>query len=166
MVSDTLPGTLIVLCGLPYSGKTTLARKIESERPAVRLSPDEWITELLPENWTREELDRMRDPAERLQWKLARRLLHLGVDVVIEWGSWGRYERDALREGARAIGAGFELVLLDPPIETLLERLKARNESPPLGTFWISADELRHFATFFERPTAEELLDSWRPLRT
>jgi len=42
-----LPGTLIVICGLPYSGKTTLAR-IEAERPAVRLSPDEWIERLLP----------------------------------------------------------------------------------------------------------------------
>jgi predicted kinase len=165
MTLDSLPGTLIVLCGLPFSGKTTLARRIEAERSAIRLSPDEWITELLPENWTRQELDRLRDPIERLQWSFAQRLLYLGVDVVIEWGSWVRSERDVLRKGAQAIGAGFELVLLDPPFATLLERMKERNESHPAGTFKISVDELRQWSAMFERPSAAELLDRWPPYK-
>ncbi|MFZ0544969.1 MAG: AAA family ATPase [Candidatus Promineifilaceae bacterium] len=39
--------TLILICGLPGSGKTTLARQIEQSRSALRLCPDEWIARLL-----------------------------------------------------------------------------------------------------------------------
>ena len=34
--------TLHLMVGLPCSGKTTLARKLEHERSALRLTPDEW----------------------------------------------------------------------------------------------------------------------------
>jgi predicted kinase len=152
------PGTLIVICGLPYSGKTTLARRIEVERPALRLSPDEWIAGLLPPGWDRGELDRLRDPVEEIQWELARRVLQLGLDVVLEWGSWGRHERDAHRAGAREIGAGFELILLDVDIEVLVDRLRRRNHA-----FSITEEELRNWASAFERPTDAELRDVWKP---
>ena len=34
--------TLHLMVGLPCSGKTTLAKKLEQERSALRLTPDEW----------------------------------------------------------------------------------------------------------------------------
>lgn len=37
---------LIILCGLPGSGKTTLAKLLEGKRRAVRLCPDEWMDAL------------------------------------------------------------------------------------------------------------------------
>ena len=33
---------LVLLCGLPASGKTTLARRLAASYGAVRLNPDEW----------------------------------------------------------------------------------------------------------------------------
>ena len=38
--------TLIVICGLPGAGKTTLAKQIEHDLPALRLTPDDWMTAL------------------------------------------------------------------------------------------------------------------------
>lgn len=35
--------TLHLLIGLPGSGKTTLARRLEAEHAALRLTPDEWM---------------------------------------------------------------------------------------------------------------------------
>lgn len=40
------PATLFLLVGLPGTGKTTLARALETERGALRLSPDEWMLPL------------------------------------------------------------------------------------------------------------------------
>ena len=34
--------TLHLMVGLPCSGKTTLAKQLEQERSALRLTPDEW----------------------------------------------------------------------------------------------------------------------------
>ena len=39
-------GRLIIVCGLPGSGKTTLAKALESSLVAVRFSPDEWMDAL------------------------------------------------------------------------------------------------------------------------
>jgi predicted kinase len=35
-----------MICGLPGSGKTTLARRVEAESAAVRFTPDEWMAAL------------------------------------------------------------------------------------------------------------------------
>jgi predicted kinase len=67
-----LKPTLFLICGLPCSGKTTLARRLEVEHHAIRLTPDEWIAELLDRNWTRAELDRLRTPVEAVHWGISR----------------------------------------------------------------------------------------------
>lgn len=37
---------LILFCGLPGSGKTTLAKNLEREYKAIRLNTDEWMADL------------------------------------------------------------------------------------------------------------------------
>ena len=54
-----------MLCGLPGSGKTTLAKKLENERQAIRLCPDEWVIALIPDR-NIPESDRLRTPIEKL----------------------------------------------------------------------------------------------------
>src|ERR1700753_3609188 len=94
-------GRLIIVCGLPGSGKTTHAKRLERELRAIRFCPDEWITALGGGLWE----TNLRSPIEELQGKLAHDLLPLGHTVIIEWGTWARSERDALRVGAHAMGA-------------------------------------------------------------
>ena len=106
---------LFLMCGLPGAGKTTRAKQLEVEHKAVRLTPDDWLAAITQPDWTREVHDRLRDPLESLQWSVAERLLELRVNVVIDWGLWGRDERDRLRERAKKFGARVEVVFLDPP---------------------------------------------------
>src|SRR5262249_59348629 len=87
---------LIIVCGLPGSGKTTVAKALESRLGAVRFSPDEWLDALSLDVYDEER----REKIEALQWKLGQQLLALGLTVIIEWGTWGRSERDALWLGA------------------------------------------------------------------
>ena len=142
-------GRLIIVCGLPGSGKTTLAKALESQLHAVRSSPDEWMDALSLDLSD----EKGRAKVEGLQWRFAQELLHLGLAVIIEWGTWGRSERDALRIGARALGATVELHYLPLPPDVLFERLQRRGrEVPPLERDAVS----RWFETF-QAPASEEL---------
>lgn len=147
--SMTLPATLTIVCGLPGSGKTTAADRIIEATGAARLSADDWMTRLSSSLWE----EGLRDRIEHLQWQIGRELLAQGVSVVIEWGTWGREERDRLREAARALGARAELLALDAPDEELWRRISARGaEDPP-----ISPEQIASYRAAFHAPTPDEL---------
>src|SRR5215212_9693560 len=114
---------LVLLCGLPASGKTTLARELAELYRAVRLNPDEWEEALGVDPF--DEAFQVRLEAEF--WQLTERLLTLGTSVVLEWGFWARSERDEKREAARALGVPVELRFLDAPNEELVRRVVARH---------------------------------------
>jgi len=140
---------LIIVCGLPGSGKTTHAKELESKLRAVRFSPDEWMDALSLDIYDEER----RAKIEALQWTLGQELLALGVTIIIEWGTWGRSERDALRLGARALGAAVELHYLHAAADVLLERIRRRGmEKPP-----IEREALSRWFEIFQVPTPEEM---------
>jgi predicted kinase len=140
---------LFIVCGLPGSGKTTLAVQLEQRWNAIRLSPDEWLADLSLDIY--DELRRAK--IEALQWKLAQAMLARGHAVIIEWGTWTRQKRDVLRRGARSLGAAVELHPLNAHVDILHERIRQRGlENPP-----IQRDDLLHWEALFEEPTAEEL---------
>ena len=149
--------TLFLMCGLPGSGKTTLARQIERERDALRLTPDEWIARLFGERLTPPALDWCRDPVESLQWGVAERALRLGVNVILDYGFWSRAEREEFRARAAALGARSEVHFLDVPRATLAARLDARNAEPPPYTFRVTGAQLDAWWNLFEPPTPDEL---------
>ena len=99
-----------------------------------------------------------RQRIEDLQWTVAEEALRTGTSVVIEWGLWTRADRDMMRARGRAVGVPVELHYLDVPLETLWERIEARNAKPPRGSFVVARDDLVEWATeWFESPDAEEL---------
>jgi predicted kinase len=149
MESSGIGPRLIIVCGLPGSGKTAHAKQVESRLHAIRFSPDEWMRALSLDLYDEER----REKIESLQWKFAQELLALGLTVVIEWGTWGRSERDTLRIGARALGAAVELHYLSAPIDVLFDRVQHRGvENPP-----IERERLLRWAEIFQAPTPEEL---------
>jgi len=139
---------MILLCGLPGSGKTTLAKRLASEVPAVRLSPDEWLTDLGVDLFD----EPFRARLERRFCKLARDLLGLGQNVVLESGFWSRAERDGMRAVGRAVGAVVELRYLAVPFDELVRRLDARD-----GPVLISQELLAEYEQVFQAPDDEEL---------
>lgn len=149
--------TLFLICGLPGSGKTTLAKQIELERGALRLTPDEWIARLFGTDLTPPTLDWCRDPVEALQWTVAERALLLGLNVILDFGFWSRVEREGFRARAAALGARTELHFLDVPRPVLSARLAARNADLPAYTFRVAETQLDAWWRLFEPPTPDEL---------
>ena len=147
-----------LICGLPCSGKTTLAKALELELPALRLCPDEWITRLYGADISGEALDAARDPVEQALWDLAARVLGLGVDVILEYGFWSRSEREEFRRRAAQLGARSQVHFTDASEGELLRRLARRNADLPVGTFRIDAGRLKQWVGLFEAPDPDELL--------
>jgi hypothetical protein len=145
--------TLHLICGLPASGKTTLAKKLELDLPALRLAPDEWMARIVGNGHD----EAKRAAIEAVQWDIAARSLALGVDVVLENGFWSRKERNDLRQRAAALGAVTKVHFLNVSREELLRRLALRNSALPAGTFPVSAEQLDRWAGWFEPPKPDEL---------
>ena len=141
---------LVLLCGLPASGKTTLARELADAYGAVRLNPDEWELALGVDPFDQVFQVRL----EGAFWELTQRLLVLGTSVVLEWGFWARSERDEKREAARRLGVAVELRFLDAPYEELVGRVVARHAA---GGIAIEESHMESYRRVFEPPTDEEL---------
>lgn len=151
--------TLHLICGVPGAGKTTLAKQIEKNTTAVRFAPDEWIKEIWRER-AESEGNQLRDQVEELQWKFAKDLLAKNTDVIIEWGTWGRSERERLRDEAKALGAKVSFYLLTGSYEQLCQRILARNKIRDFNEFKIPDDDVGPLVAealrLFQTPTEDE----------
>src|SRR6202163_1312717 len=145
---------LVLICGLPASGKSTLARRLAPKIPAIRLDKDGWATQLGPDLWDEE----FRARLEHQLWVLSQDLLARGPSVILEWGHWARVERDEKQLGARALGVGVELHYLDGPLGELMERAERRNASGEWTASPITRAHFEMWATIFQPPDEEEML--------
>ncbi|WP_443140626.1 AAA family ATPase [Pseudalkalibacillus sp. R45] len=145
------------MVGLPCSGKTTLACKLEKKYSALRLTPDEWHIRLFGQDMVEKEHDARHDLVESLLWDVAARVLSIGADVILDFGFWGRSERDDFRSRAAELGADFKIHYLNVPEEILLKRLAKRNTQLPQYAFPLTEDMLKEWIQSFEPPFQEEL---------
>ena len=149
--------TLHLMVGLPCSGKTTLAKKLEHERSALRLTPDEWQVGLFGQDAKEPEHDARHSFIEAMLWNIASRALELGTNVILDFGFWAREEREDYRSRAKQLGASSEVHYLDVSEDELLRRLKERNSRPSQESFIISLEAMKPWIAFFQKPTPDEL---------
>lgn len=145
--------TLILFCGLPGSGKTRIAKQLETQTDAIRLCTDDWMADL--------DIDlhdeSFRDLLQHRLYILAKELLAKGVDVILEDGLWSKKERDEKRADARRLGAAVQIHVFDLSPEEQWRRLEHRNNHPAHGTAAVTHRELQSYFKLFELPTKEEL---------
>ena len=149
--------TLHLMVGLPCSGKTTLAHQLESERSALRLTPDEWHLRLFGQDVEEPEHDARHNLIEALLWDVAARALALGTNVILDFGFWSRDEREDFRARARQLGASSEVHFLDVPEAELLRRLAARNSQTAPGAYRIPEELMKAWIALFQAPDLDEL---------
>lgn len=145
--------TLYLTIGLPGTGKTTAARRIEEEQGALRLTKDEWIKAL----YGRDNPASASDVIEGRLIQIGMRALALGVNVVIDYGLWSRDERAALRHAAAEIGAVVVLRYFDLTVAEQRKRLDKRQAEARHETWPMSEQELTEWAVKIDIPTPGEL---------
>lgn len=145
--------TLFLTVGLPGTGKTTAARRIEQVEHALRLTKDEWVKAL----YGTENPPAAQDVIEGRLIEIGLRGLELGINVVIDFGLWGRDERAALRQAAADRGAAVVMhyVELDPAEQR--RRLDQRQAESPHTSWPMTEGELIDWAAAIETPTPGEL---------
>jgi predicted kinase len=144
---------LLLMVGLPGAGKTTRAEKLATTYRALRLTPDEWMLSLFGEL----EVEGKRDLLEGQLIALALRALHLGTNVVLDFGLWSRDERSALRWLAASAGAACQVIYLpiDPDVQRA--RIAYRQATAPHTTVPMSEADIDTWRKQFQAPDAAEL---------
>ena len=71
---------------------------------------------------------------------------------MLEYGFWGRSERDQ----KRSIGVPIDLYYFNPPREELWQRLMMRNQHGKHGTVPISHADLERMSAIFQAPDIAE----------
>src|SRR5580658_2736806 len=145
---------LVLICGLPASGKSTLARLLAPQISAIRLDKDGWATQLGADLWD----DEFRVRLEHQLWVLSQELLAQDQSVILEWGHWARVERDEKRLGARALGVGVELHYLNAPLEELMARAERRTASGEWTAAPITRAHFEQWVLTFQPPDEAEVL--------
>ena len=145
--------TLFLTVGLPCTGKTTAARRIEVEHQALRLTKDEWVKAL----YGHENPTSAQAVIEGRLIEIGLRALRLGNDVVIDFGLWSRDERTALRRAATDLGARVEIRYFELTPAEQRRRLDRRQAEAPHTTWPMSDAELAEWAAGMDVPTPGEL---------
>jgi predicted kinase len=140
--------------GFLGAGKTTLAKALEEQHRAIRLSIDDWYLTLFAEGPTHHlDSDKLQRVEKQLD-ELWPQLLKQGLDVVLDFGFWHRSRRDTARALARAAGATTVLYEVHCEPEVALQRCLHRNGDAT--AFLISAEEFTFLQGRFEPLQADE----------
>jgi predicted kinase len=149
--------TVHLLCGLNGAGKTTYARRLAEERDAVRFSLDEWMLRLHSDlRFDASEYGPLAERCKELIWEVARQVLALGHDVILDWNSWSRARRATWHGRAREAGYGTLLHYLDVPLDVAIARAASRAAAGAPGAHVLDAAGVRHLAAIFEVPREDE----------
>ncbi|QKZ05536.1 AAA family ATPase [Pseudomonas eucalypticola] len=148
--------TLHLLCGKIASGKSTLAATLAEAPNTVRLSEDLWLARLY-----KEQLHSVADYvrcAALLRDAIGphvQALLHVGVNVVLDFPANTPANRQWMRSLFEASGAAHVLHVLDVPDQVCKARLRERNAAGD-HEFAASDEQFELISRYFSMPSAEE----------
>ena len=145
---------LYILCGLPFAGKSTLARAMASVRGVAVVETDAINTErglglngaaLAPTQW---------DTTFAEAYRRVGALLDAGRDVVFDSTAYAREQRDLLRGLARDHRARAMVLFVNVAAETSRRRWQANRRTGARND--VRDDDFRNVVEHFEPPGDDE----------
>ena len=120
--------TIHIIHGYIAFGKTTLARKLARDLPAVHLDADDLIQKLYDKDLPESEFAAKVPVVMNFLWEMARKIIDAGADVIMDIGPWSREMRQNALNMAKQITPDvvFHTIVLNPKIAR--DRLIKRNQ--------------------------------------
>ena len=135
---------LLIVAGPPCSGKSTLARLIETQFGIGRLQVDHVLSTLIPDS-TRERSDR--DVAYRAMHMLARELLGRGHAISLDATYGTRMHRQAIEALVADLAVPLFLIECHVSPDTAAARFNARRDHPALD---LTEERVRDLARRYQ----------------
>ena len=154
--------TLHLICGIISSGKTTYARRMMAQKPALLLSVDE-VTLALGDLLPPERHDDATICIKRHLMQKAEEALAAGLDVIFDWGFWHATERQAMEAYLQKAGIEHVWHYIDISDSRWAMYIAKRNQAVQRGeTHAYYVDEgLKQKCTGLFQPPRREEIDVW-----
>ena len=155
---------VILICGKIASGKTTYAKSLIKENPAVLLSQDE-ITSIFFGQYDADKQYIVVDKTREFIFKKSLEIIKAGSNVIIDWGFWTRAERKEAVFFYEKNNITFEWHYIDTSNDVCLKNLIKRNHEIKTGqlkSMYYLPEEVaeRFWGEMFEIPEKDEM-DIW-----
>jgi len=154
---------LVLVCGLPGTGKTTVAKRIAEETKSTHLNTDIIRKDILADpKYTEEE----KEMIYNLLFNMAEKLLSAGSKVVIDGTFYRKELRDKVRSIAEKTKKKFRMVEVTCAEDILKERIEKRkkNESFSDADFDIYLKIKEQFEPIKEKHTVLMTDRGWEPV--
>lgn len=153
---------IILICGKICAGKTTYAKKLMHELPAVRLNADEVMKGLFGEHLGDRHEEFFRSTMNLIYQK-ALEIDSCGLNVIIDAGFWYRSTREEARAFFKSCNVKPEWHYVHVNDDVWRRNIDARNHTallPGSGDYYVDENILKKFINPEDVPEPGEM-DVW-----
>lgn len=153
-------GTLILFCGKMGAGKSTKSKLIASEKNAVLLSEDDWLSSLYPQQiYTFDNYLKYSARMKPLVKSHVQNILSTGTNVVMDFPANTVGQRKWFLNLVSEIEANHQLVYLNVSDEQCLKQIAQRRREQPERAVFDTEAVFTQVRKFFEEPSQSEGLN-------
>ena len=145
-----MSATIHLIHGFLGFGKTTIARQLAAELPAVLLTNDEFMVKLYGRNPPAEQFGDYFSRVDAIIWDLAEQIINAGTDVILDNGFWAKESRAAAYVRAKKITDNVIFHSIQCDMETARQSVLERNTNPDL--------------MYIDENTFDLFLPQWQPI--
>lgn len=142
--------TLYILCGVPFSGKTTLAKAIVKAKKNVE---HVYVDKFYNKN-DQKNKEKAWIKAFRIAYQETENALKQGKSVIFDATNFLKKERDKIRKIANDLGVENRVVLIDVPRNAAKSRLLENRKNQHRKN--VSDSDWEEVTTQFETPESDE----------
>jgi len=146
---------LYIFCGIPFSGKTILAKELVDKLGFTRVDLDDIKFDLFGKEISDKQINQSEwDKIYQEMYRKIEEYLKAGKIVICDTGNFTKYERGIVKRIADKLGIKIKTVFVDTPKEIAKQRWLKNKLSK--GRFDISEKDFEEAVAEMEPPTQEE----------